>query len=131
MRLDGIGLRRDELEAVDVDDSLGEGLWGFLREVVSDAAFDDAECIFAGEFFAIAAVVVCVWCAVSIALKHDCGHRDNRTLKEPLFKVVIPGFPLSQVETPAVVMDDYGNVIGVVEGLCGAIVGCIIKVPLR
>jgi hypothetical protein len=50
-----------ELEAVGVDDGLGEGLRSFLREVVADAAFDDPEGIFAGEFFAIAGVVLCVW----------------------------------------------------------------------
>ena len=47
------GVLRWELEAVYVDDSLGEGLRGFLREVVSDAAGDEPVVILAGELVAI------------------------------------------------------------------------------
>ena len=42
--------------AVDFDDCIGEGLRGFLRQIVPDAAFDNPKCIFAREFLAIGGV---------------------------------------------------------------------------
>ena len=98
---------------------------------MSDATLDNPECIFTGEFFAIARVVVRVRRAVGIAFKSDCRHGDGWSLKQFLFKVVVLRFSLSQVEPPAIVVNDDGDVIGVVEGLRGAIVGCVVKVPLR
>ena len=40
--------------AGDVDDGLREGLWGFLRQIVPDAARDGPVRIFAREFFGAA-----------------------------------------------------------------------------
>ena len=104
-----------ESKAVDFDDSFGEGLWGFLRQVVPDAAGDNPEFIFAREFFAIAGVVVRVWCAVGITFKGDRRYGDDWTCKELLFVLVVFWLALSQTEAPAIVVDDDGYVVWVVE----------------
>ena len=50
-RLGECSERRSDLG--DVDDRLGEGLWGFLRQIVPHAARDEAVLIFTREFAAI------------------------------------------------------------------------------
>jgi hypothetical protein len=74
---------------VDFDDSFGERMRGFLREIVPDAACDNPECIFAGEFFAIGSVDVQVWCTVGIAFKNDRRHVDDWTFSQFLFELIV------------------------------------------
>ena len=63
------------------------------------------------EFFAIASVIVRVRRAVGIAFKGDCRHGDGWSLKQVLFKVVVLRFSLSQVEPPAIVVNDDGEAV--------------------
>jgi hypothetical protein len=54
-------------------------LWGFLRQVVANAAFDNSVLIFAGEFAGIGSGVR-VWCAVGVAFERNGEHVDGRAL---------------------------------------------------
>ena len=96
-----------------------------------DAAGDDPEGIFAREFFAVGSVVVGVWRAVGVTFENDCGHCDHWACSELLFILIVFRLAFSKVEAPAIVVDDDGDMIRVVEGLCGAIVGCVVEVPFR
>src|SRR6267154_3874099 len=58
--------------ACSFDDCLGEGLRGFLRKIVADAARDEAVLVFAREFLGIGGGIG-VWCTVGIAFKGDGG----------------------------------------------------------
>ena len=78
---------------------------------MSDATLDNPECIFTREFFAIASVIVHVSRAVGIAFKGDCRHGDGWSLKQFLFKGVVLRFSLSQVEPPAIVVNDDGDAV--------------------
>jgi hypothetical protein len=68
---------------VDFYDSLGKGLRGFLRQIVTDAAVDDPVYIFAGEFVGIGTAIR-VWCIIGITFKGNGGHGDDRTFGKPL-----------------------------------------------
>ena len=54
----------------------GEGLWGFLRQIVPDAALDDPVLIFAGELLGIGAGLR-VRRAIGVALHRDRRHGDS------------------------------------------------------
>ena len=75
-----------------VDDSLGKGLRSLLRQVVADAAGDEAVLILARELIAIRRAGR-VDCTVGVAFHGDRGHGDGRKCGQPLFQVVI--FPLA------------------------------------
>jgi len=63
-------------KAADVDDRLNEGLRSFLRQVVTNAAGDEAVLIFARELVAIGRTG-CVDCTVGVAFHGDRGHGDS------------------------------------------------------
>jgi len=81
---------------------------------VSDAAFDDAARVLARELFCVSAGIR-VRGAIRVALERDGGEGDDRTRRKPLFEAVILRLPFSQSESPAVVMNDYGDMIWIVE----------------
>ena len=110
-----------------VDDSFGEGLWGFLRQIVPDPALDEPVLILAREFLGVRAGLR-MWCAVGITFQRNGGHGDDRARGKPLFQIVIFRLALSQAEPPAVIMDHNGDVLRVVEGRRGAIERGIIEV---
>src|ERR1700694_5648895 len=72
-------------ETVDLHDSFGKGLRGFLRQVVPYAAPDQPVRILAREFLGIGARVG-VWRAVGIAFKGNSGHGNERTFGKPLLQ---------------------------------------------
>src|SRR5262245_57701413 len=72
---------------VGVDDRLGKGAGSFLRQIVSNTAFDDPVRVFTGEFFGVSAGVR-VRCSIGIAFERDRRHRDHRTLGKPLLQIV-------------------------------------------
>src|SRR5215472_527409 len=82
--------RRDlhRSEAAGVGDRLGEGLRGFLGQVVPYAAEDGPVRVLAGEFAGIGAGIG-VWCAVGVALEGDGGHGDTREFSEPPLQIVV------------------------------------------
>ena len=85
-------------ECVGVEDGLGEGLWGFLGEVVADAAGYGPMSIFADELAGIGAGVG-MRSAVRIAFKGDGGDDDGRAFGEALFQTVKPGIASGKAKT--------------------------------
>ena len=69
--------------------------------------------------------------AVGIAFKRDGGHRDDRTLSQLHFQVVIFRLTLCKALPPSIVVDDYGDVIGIVERRSRAVESGVVKVPFR
>src|SRR5215475_8510740 len=115
---------------VDFDDSLGKGLRSFLRQIVPDAALDDAVRILAGEFLGIRTGVG-MRSTVGITLKGHRRYRDHRKFGKALFQIIVLRFAFSQSESPTIVMDDDADVIRIVER-CGSALECgIIEPPLR
>src|SRR5216684_2296506 len=114
----------------DVDDSFGEGLRSFLRQIVPDAALDEPVRIIAGEFPGIGAGVR-MRGTIGIAFKRNGGHADNRSFSERLFEIVVFRLALRQAESPAVIVDHDADLIRVFECRCAAIESGIIEVPLR
>src|SRR5713226_3829016 len=115
---------------VDFDDGCGEGLRGFLRQIVPDAALDDPVRIFTREFLGIGTGV---WMrrTIGITFKGNGGHGYDRTSGKPLLQIVIFRLAFSQCESPAIIMDHDADVIRIVEGRCTAIEGCVIEIPFR
>jgi hypothetical protein len=77
---------------------------------VPDAASDDPVCIFAREFFGVSAKIR-VRRTVCVALERDGGHGGDGTRRQLLFKVIILPLSLGQSETPAIVVNDDGDVV--------------------
>src|SRR5271168_1374729 len=115
---------------VNVDDSLGEGLRSFLRQIVPDATLYDPVRVFAREFTGIGTAVR-VRCTVGITFKGDGRHGDDRACGKPFFEVVIFWLAFNESLPPAVVVDHDFDMIWVLEGRCTAIECGIIEVPLR
>src|SRR5271168_2880608 len=88
---------------VDVDDSFGKGLRGFLRHIVTDA-LEDAVRIFAREVLGIGCSVR--GRTVEITGNGDCGHSDNGSCEEFLFQIVVSWLAFSQAQPPAIIVDD-------------------------
>ena len=84
--LDGLGLTLSI--AVDFDDCLGKGLGGFLRQIVSNAAFDGPVGIFAREFLGVGARLR-MWCTIGVTFEGDGGDADGRTCGKLPFQIVI------------------------------------------
>src|SRR5258708_3902411 len=112
---------------VDLDDGLGEGLRSFLRHVVADA-LQDAVRIPARKHVRIGLAVRRR--TVEVAGARDRGHGDDWPLEELRLQLVVPRLAGGKAEPPAVVVDDDADVIRVVEGRRGAIVGGVVEVPL-
>src|SRR5471032_2235210 len=83
-----------------VDDSLGKGLRSLLRQVVADAAADEAVLILARELIAIRRAGR-VNCAVGIAFHGDSRHGDGPKRGQPLFQIVVLPLAVSQADSPA------------------------------
>jgi hypothetical protein len=115
---------------INVDDGLGKGLRGFLRQIVPDAVLDDPVLIFAREFLGIGTGIR-VWCTISIPFKGNGGHGDDRAFGKPPFQIVIFRLAIGQAKPPAVIVDDDLDMIWIVEGRGAAIEGGIIEAPLR
>src|SRR5215213_5597970 len=73
---------------IDLDDSCGEGLRGFLRQVVPNTTLDDPVCIPARELVAVSRCVR-VWRAVGVTFEGDRWYGDHRTFGKPPFQIVV------------------------------------------
>ena len=113
----------------DLDDGFGKGLWRFLRQIVPDAALDGPVLVSAREFLGIGTRIR-VRRAVCVTFHGDRGHSDDRTCSKPFFQIVILRLAFSQCLPPAIIVDDDGDVVGVLEGLRAAIEGGVIKVSI-
>jgi hypothetical protein len=112
-RLGNAGERRSDFG--DVDDRLGKGLWGFLRQVVPNAARDEPVLISTRELAAISRGFR-MGRAVGVAFHSDRGNGDDGPLGEFLFQIVVFPLAVGEVEPPAVIVDHDGDVVRVVEG---------------
>ncbi len=115
---------------VDLDDGLGEGLGGFLRQVVPDTTRDEPVRVLAGELLGVGSGIR-VWCAIRVTLEGDGGHGDDRSLGKPPFEVLILWLTFCQAKPPSVVVDDDIDVVRIVERLRGAVERGLVEVPAR
>src|SRR3984893_9741048 len=72
----------------DVDDGLSEGPRGFLRQIVTNAAFDQPVLVLAGEFVAIRRRHR-MRRTVGVAFKGDRGHGDDRSRAQLRFQIIV------------------------------------------
>src|ERR1700693_4150445 len=100
---------------VDIDYRLRECLRRLLRQIVSDAALDQAVLILAREFFRVRRGLR-MRRAVRVTFERDGGDADGRKLSEACFEVVVFPLAVRQTESPAVVVDDDRNMIAVIKG---------------
>src|ERR1051325_5634349 len=114
----------------DIDHPFGESLWGFLRQIVADAAFDKPVRIFAGKLPGVGTGLE-MRCTVGIPFKRNGGHSDNRKFRKALLQIVILRFAFSQSEPPAVIMNDDAHVIRIVEGCCATLECGVVEFPFR
>src|SRR5262249_27408622 len=114
----------------DVDDRLGEGLRGFLGQVVPDAACDGPVLVVAGELAGVGAGVR-VRRAVGVAFERDGGHGDGPGGTPRRLQVVVVRLAGGQAQPPPIIVDHDGDVIGVVEGGRGARERGVIEGPPR
>ena len=70
-------------------------------------------------------------CAVRVAFKGDRGYSDERTLRQPLFQIVVFRLACGQALPPAVVVDHDTDIVRVVEGCRGAIERRVVERPFR
>src|ERR1700732_1790698 len=117
-------------KARDIQDRLGEGLRGFLWQIVANSALGRSVRILAGEFPSVR-VRLWMWRAIGVTFKSDGGHRDGGTRGKALFQFVILRLALGQPESPAIIVDHDADVIWVVERCSGTIEGRIIEIPFR
>src|SRR5438552_16758540 len=115
---------------VDIDHRLREGLRRFLRQIVSDASRDQAVFILSREFFRVRRGLR-MWRAVRVTFEGDRRDADGRKLSEPCFEVVVFALAVRKAESPAIVVYDDRNMIGVIKGYRAAIEGGVIEIPLR
>src|ERR1700681_40628 len=86
--------------------------------------------IFACEFLGIGTGIA-VWCAIGVTLESDGGHANRGTFGKLGFQIIIFWFAFGQVLPPTIIMDDDSDVIRIIEGCRGAIVGGIVELPFR
>src|SRR5208337_1109079 len=70
-------------------------------------------------------------CTIGIAFEGDGGDADGGTRGKPFLQFVIFLLAFRQAKPPAVIVNDDGNVVRVVESRCAAIEGGIVEVPFR
>jgi hypothetical protein len=97
---------------------------------MADAARDGAMFVFAGKLIGVSTGLR-VRSAIGVPFKCDCGDRDHRKLRQSLLQIGVFWFTFGKREAPAVIVNDDGDVIGIVERSRAALEGGIIEVPFR
>ncbi len=72
-----------------------------------------------------------MWSTIRVPLHGDNRHADDRAVRKPLFQIVVFRFTLGQAKPPSIIVDHDRDVIRIVESLCAAFKGCVVKVPPR
>ncbi len=103
---------------------------GASWEIVADPSRDVPVLIFTGESFGVGGGVW-VGSTIGIPFKGDRRRLNDGRLGEPFFVAVVFGLALREPEAPAIVVNDDGDVIGVVERSGAAIEGRVIEGPFR
>src|ERR1700722_8072671 len=124
------GRDRQRSQAVGVEDGLGERLRSLLRQVVPDAAGDGPVLVPARELLPVGTGIR-MGRTVRVAFQGDGGHRDDGAAGQTSFQVVVLCITGGQAESPAVVVDDDVDVIGIVEGAGALVEGRFVEDPLR
>ena len=118
--------------ATDGQHRVGEGLGGFLRQVVADGGTEDAPLLPAGE--ARAGIGRCgrlAEDAVVVAVERDGRDRDDRLRGQTRLDRGHGRIAIDQRVAVAVRMEDHRHEVRVVEGRRGAVVGRVIEAPSR
>jgi hypothetical protein len=115
---------------VGVDDGACERSGCFLRQVVVDVV-ESAVLVGAGELLAVRGTVVGWGEGVLIAVDRDGRHLDRRAGGQALLDRVETGVALGEPESPAVVVDDDVDVVGIVERGGGPAEGGVVVAPAR
>src|SRR4051812_20417878 len=124
------GLIGASSETVHVDDSLGEGGGRLLRHVVTDPR-QGAVLVLAREPVPVRRTVARSREGIPLGVEGDGGHVDDRPRGEPLLESVVAALPVRKAQPPAVVVDDDGRVVRIVEGCRGALERGVVEVPRR
>jgi hypothetical protein len=93
-----------------------------------DTSADGPIRIFAGEPACVGAWLQ-MGCSIVIALKGYCWHSDNRAFGKPLLQVVVLRFTLRKPLPPTIIMNDNGDMVGIIERGSRAVEGGIIEIP--
>ena len=70
-------------------------------------------------------------CAVGIALERNGGNTDGRSRRESLSQIVVLGLALGEAEPPAVIVNDDGDVVRIIQSCRAAVKRGIVEVPIR
>src|SRR6185436_9481161 len=95
---------------VDVDNRSGEDLRGFLRQIVTNAAFDEPMRVLACEPVGVGRALR-VRRSIGVALERDRGHMDDRARAQSLLQLVELRLARGQAESPAIVVDHDADVV--------------------
>ena len=71
-----------------------------------------------------------MWCTIGITFKRNGRHRDDWACGKPLFHVVVFRLTFCEAESPAIIVDDDGDVVGIVKGRRAAIERGVIERPI-
>src|SRR5215467_2791900 len=114
----------------DVDDSLGKGLGGFLRQIVPDATRDIPVRILAREFRGVNAGI---WMRRSVRVTFKRNGRDGNDGAggEAFFQVVEFGFAFGEVQAPSIIVDRDVDMVRIVERRRASIESRVVEIPLR
>src|SRR5215831_19236463 len=115
---------------VNVDNRLRKRLGRLLRQIVSNAALDEPEFVFAREFFGVRAWLR-MWRAIGVTFHRDRRHTDNGTLCQPRLKLVILRLAVSETDAPTVVVNYDLDVIRIIESGGRTIEGRVVELPGR
>src|SRR5215469_5605594 len=107
----------------DIDNGLGEGPGGFLRDIVAN--IESPVRVPAREVIALSGAVPGRREWIVLAVNGYGGHRDNWGLLKPVFDAGIFGLTRGPALAPAIITDDNADEVRVVKGLRSLTICCL------